>query len=182
MLLVDIWFVIIEYLGPMNLFNLSLGSKELYVVAHKNKKYRKNFSHAKQILDSKNMSDDIYAASEEFLFKLSPQLGFNLCKEKFDWIKKIFFADVKENIYPFVYTTICFFVTVSRPLHVTFVFVPSFGIKMFVICFALNYLSIKILFTLDFEMCFYPVQFLCLFVDSLRILYRLVVFMIFTCR
>ena len=98
MLLVDIWFVIIEYLGPMDIFNLPLCSKELYVVTHKSKKYRKNFSHAKQILDSKNMGDDIYAASEEFLFKLSSQLGFNLCKEKFGWIKKIFFAGVIENV------------------------------------------------------------------------------------
>ena len=40
MLLSDIWFAVTEYVGLMDLFNLSLYSKELYVIVHKNKRYK----------------------------------------------------------------------------------------------------------------------------------------------
>ena len=39
MLLSDICFVVTEYVGLMDFFNLSLYSKELYVIVHKNKRY-----------------------------------------------------------------------------------------------------------------------------------------------
>ena len=47
MLLSDIWFVVTEYLGLMDLFNLSLYSKALYVIVHKNKRYKKDFKQLK---------------------------------------------------------------------------------------------------------------------------------------
>ena len=109
MLLLGIWFVVIEYLGPMDLFNLSLCYQELYVVAHKNKKYRKKFDHSKQILSNKSVSGETYAASKELLLKLSSLFGFSLCKENFDWVKKRFSADVIERILPFCIYSHLFF-------------------------------------------------------------------------
>lgn len=98
MFLLDIWFLVIEYLSPMDLFSLSLCYQDLYVVAHKNKKYRKTFDHSKQILSYKSVSRETYAASKELLLKLSSLFGFSLCKENFDWVKKRFSADVIERI------------------------------------------------------------------------------------
>ena len=42
MLPVEVWAVILTYLTPIALFNVSLCSKTLYLLAHKNKKFKKN--------------------------------------------------------------------------------------------------------------------------------------------
>ena len=42
MLLLDIWYIVIEYLGPMDFCNFLLCSEEFYVIVHKNKRYKKN--------------------------------------------------------------------------------------------------------------------------------------------
>ena len=46
-LIYDIWYETTKYLGPVELFDLSQCPKDMYIVGHKNKKYKKQFSHSK---------------------------------------------------------------------------------------------------------------------------------------
>ena len=55
MLPVEIWVGILTYLTPIALFNVSVCSKTLYVLAHENKKFEKKFRHSKFIVPNVDM-------------------------------------------------------------------------------------------------------------------------------
>ena len=96
----DIWYNSTEYLGPVELFNLSQCSKHFYIIVHKNKKYKKLFSHSKQIVCGVNVSLPILELVDEFLLELHSLFGFHLNQKGFLWVKKRFLM-VAERILPF---------------------------------------------------------------------------------
>ena len=57
MLHAKVWAVILTYLTLIALLNVSLCSKILYVLAHKNKKFEKTFRHSKFIVYNVDMYD-----------------------------------------------------------------------------------------------------------------------------
>ena len=99
-LIYDIWYNSTEYLGPVELFNLSQCSKHFYIIVHKNKKYKKLFSHSKQIVCGVNVSLPILELVDEFLLELHSLFGFHLNQKGFLWVKKRFLM-VAERILPF---------------------------------------------------------------------------------
>ena len=50
----------------------------IIIIVHNNKKYKKQFSHSKQIVRSVNVSLPILELVDEFLLKLHALFGFHL--------------------------------------------------------------------------------------------------------
>lgn len=63
---VEIWFMIAEFLGPLDLFNLSKCSKRFYCTAHQNKIYKKVFDHLKRVISNVHLFDVIAPVVDEF--------------------------------------------------------------------------------------------------------------------
>ena len=54
---VEVWAAILTYLTLIALCNVSVCSKAFYVLAHKNKKFEKTFTHSKFIVSNVDMYD-----------------------------------------------------------------------------------------------------------------------------
>ena len=96
-LIYDIWYEITEYLGPVELFNLSKCLKIFYIIVHKNKKHKKQSSHSKQIVRGVNVSLPILELVNEFLLELHPLFRFHLNQKWVSYgLKKDFYGRRKN--------------------------------------------------------------------------------------
>ena len=80
----------------------------MYIVGHKNKKYKKQFSHSKQIVRGVNVSLPILELVDEFLLEQHSLFGFHLNQKGFLWVKKRFLM-VAERILLFKINNHLFF-------------------------------------------------------------------------
>lgn len=150
----------------MDLFNLWLCSKEFHVFFHKNKKFKKTFNHSKQILSNKNVHDESYEASKEFLLQLLSLFGFDFSKKNYVRSKKDFLLILLKIFYVFVSTATYFFVTEVQFRHIVFVLELLFKTKAYIGCYIVNCLFTKRFFNLNFQTRTYPIWLLCLFVNA----------------
>ena len=70
MLPVEIWAVILTYLLPISLFNISVCSKMFSVLVHKNKKFEKKINHSKLIVSNVDMFDKYSDVWMSFAYQL----------------------------------------------------------------------------------------------------------------
>ena len=80
MLPVKLWVIILTYLPPIALFNISVCSKMFHVLAHKNKKFDKEFKHSKLIVSNVDMFDKYIVVWMPFAYQLYDRLIKNLMK------------------------------------------------------------------------------------------------------
>lgn len=62
----EVWFIIVTFLGPFDIFNLSMCSKGFYKIVHQNKKYKKIFIHSRKIVGGVNLNETFVARTRDF--------------------------------------------------------------------------------------------------------------------
>ena len=102
MLPVEIWALILTYIPPIALFNISICSKMFfYVLAHKNKKFEKKLNHSKLMVSNASMFDKYSDVWMSFAYQLHHKLKKYFDEDLMLIVKKKLLSDVIFDTLPF---------------------------------------------------------------------------------